>query len=66
MYKEFERIPLRLLNVDVKKALRIAAEENQYAYDAYYLACALDARLPLLSLDAGMMEIAQKRGIACL
>ena len=66
VYQEFERIPLRLLNVDVKKALHIAVGENHYAYDAYYLACALDAKLPLLTLDAGMKEIAQKRGIVCL
>lgn len=65
-YKEFERIPVRLLEVDVKKAVQIAAEENHYAYDAYYIACALDKGLPLLTLDGGMLEIAKKRGVKCL
>ncbi len=65
VYKEFKLIPIRLLEVDVKRALEIAVEENHYAYDAYYVACALDMNLPLYSLDAGMIEIARKRGIVC-
>lgn len=65
IYREFQRIPVRLLEVDIEKAVQIAAEENHYAYDAYYVACALDARLPLYSLDVGMIEIARKRGIVC-
>ena len=65
IYREFQRIPVRLLEVDIEKAVQIAAEENHYAYDAYYVACALDAKLPLYSLDVGMIEIARKRGIVC-
>ena len=65
-YSEFEKIPIRLFDVDIKKALRIAAEEKHYAYDAYYIACALDRKLPLSSFDKGLIEIAQKRGVKCL
>ena len=65
VYKEFERIPVRLLEVNMGRAIQIAAEENHYAYDAYYVACALEAGLPLYSLDVRMVEIARKRGIVC-
>ena len=66
IYKEFERLPIRLIEPDIVKALHIAAEENHYAYDAYYIACALDYNLPLYSLDVDMIEIATKRGVKCL
>ena len=65
VYKEFERIPVWLLEVNMGRAIQIAAEENHYAYDAYYVACALEAGLPLYSLDVRMVEIARKRGIVC-
>ena len=66
VYDGFKQFPIRLLEPDIAKALRIAAEENHYAYDAYYIACALDFGLPLYSLDGGMVEIAKKRGAKCL
>lgn len=66
IYKEFEKIPVRLVEPNIEKAVRIAAEENHYAYDAYYIACALDMGLPLFSLDNGLIEIAKKRGVRCL
>ena len=65
-YKEFLRIPIRLIEPDISKAVRIAAEEKHYAYDAYYIACAIDTGNPLYSLDQDMIEIAEKRGVKCL
>ena len=65
-YKEFLKIPIRLIEPDITKAVKIAAEEQHYAYDAYYIACAIDTGLPLYTLDYGMMEIAEKRGVRCL
>ena len=62
----FKKLPVRLVEPDVEKAVRLAAEENQYAYDAYYIVCALDRGLPLFSLDNGLIEIAKKRGVQCL
>ena len=66
VYKEFEKIPVRLIMPAMTQAVRLAAEENHYAYDAYYIECALEAGLPLYSLDKGLVEIAQKRGVRCL
>ncbi len=65
-YDEFLRIPIRLVESNMTKAVQIAAEENHYAYDAYYIACALDLKLPLYSLDNGLNKIADKRGVKCL
>ena len=66
IYSEFEKLPVRLVEPDIGKATFIAAEENHYAYDAYYIVCALDMGLPLFSLDNGLIEIAKKRGVKCL
>ena len=65
-YKEFLRIPIRLIEPDISKAVKIAVQENQYAYDAYYIACAIDMGIPLYTLDNGMIDIAEKRGVKCL
>ena len=65
-YKEFLRIPVRLIEPDISKAVKIAAQESQYAYDAYYIACAIDMGIPLYTLDNGMIDIAEKRGVKCL
>ena len=66
IYGEFEKFPIRLIEPDMKKAVRIAAEEKHYAYDAYYIACALDKGLPLYTVDNPLLEIAKKRGVKCL
>ncbi|MBP5157521.1 MAG: type II toxin-antitoxin system VapC family toxin [Treponema sp.] len=66
IYKEFEKLPVRLIDPDIKKAGQIAAEEKQYTYDAYYIVCALDMELPLYSLNNGLITIATKRGVKCL
>ena len=65
-YKEFLRIPVRLIEPDISKAVKIAAQESQNAYDAYYIACAIDMSIPLYTLDNGMIDIAEKRGVKCL
>ena len=65
-YKEFEKIPVRLVEPNIEKAVALAAEENHYAYDAYYITAAIDMGLPLFSLDEGLVEIAKKRGVKCL
>ena len=62
----FKQIPVQLIDFDIEKAVQIATEENHYAYDAYYIECALENGFPLLSLDKGLLEIAKKRGVLCL
>ncbi len=56
-------IPVALQNFDIEAALGLAVRFGIYAYDAYFLECALRLRLPLLTLDRGMRRIAQELGI---
>ena len=51
-------IPVRLINVDVLSALKLAIEYNIYAYDAYFLHCAKSLSYPLITLDKRMQKIA--------
>lgn len=65
-WKTVNRIEVGLRKVDVPSALEIAAEHRIYAYDAYFIHCALTLRSPLLSLDRGMLHVARSVGIETL
>ena len=52
--------------VDIKEALGIAVRFGMYAYDAYFLECALSLRLPLLTLDKAMKSVARELVIEVL
>jgi len=56
-------IQVDLRRIDIRAALNIATQYNIYAYDAYFLECALNLRSPLLTLDRQMKGIAQEIGI---
>jgi predicted nucleic acid-binding protein len=60
------QIPVRLVGVDIRAALKIAAERNIYACDAYFLQCARLYSLPLLTLDKRMKQVAVELGIQVL
>lgn len=62
----FEVIPIRYLNVDFRHALKIAHDNKIYAYDAYFLDCALRHQAPLISLDEQMLVTARHLGIHIL
>lgn len=57
------RIPVTLMPVSVPDAVKLAMRYGTYAYDAYYLQCCIENRLPLLSLDARMCEVARGLGL---
>jgi len=59
-------ISVRLVSVDIQKALKIALEHNIYAYDAYFLQCAIHLSCPLITLDKRMKKIAYDLNIAVL
>ena len=61
--KQLTNIPVRLLSVDIAQALEIAIEFNIYAYDAYFLQCAIEQASPLLTLDKGMKKVAKALNI---
>jgi predicted nucleic acid-binding protein len=56
------RIPVRLLHVNVRAALIVAADHGLYAYDAYFVECALMLGAPLITLDRRLQEAAQRAG----
>lgn len=62
----FDRIPLRYVDIDMENAVSIAAKFSTYAYDAYFLDCALRNHAPLLTLDLKMRSAAEKLGINLL
>ncbi len=59
-WASFERIPLRLLDVAVPKALALAEQFGLYAYDAYILEAARAQRVPLLTLDQRLLGVARE------
>jgi predicted nucleic acid-binding protein len=65
-WQAYHHIPLRLLEVDIEQALTLAARYDIYAYDAYFLVCALQQKCVLLTLDGGLRQVAIQAGITIL
>jgi predicted nucleic acid-binding protein len=61
--KIFNAIPLRFVRVDLNNAISIAYETKTYAYDAYFLDCAVRHAAPLLTLDRALERAAMKLGV---
>ncbi len=59
-------IPVRLISIDIKQALKLAIKFNIYAYDAYFLQCAKAMSIPLITLDKRMKQVAAKLSIEVL
>jgi predicted nucleic acid-binding protein len=55
----YDAIPIRLIDIDLVQALQLSQQLNVYAYDAYVLACAVNQRAPILTLDRGLRERAR-------
>ncbi len=58
-----QRIAVRLVSVKIHEAIKIAMRFHIYAYDAYYLQCCMENKLPLISLDDRMCDVAERLGI---
>ncbi|WP_420868525.1 type II toxin-antitoxin system VapC family toxin [Alkalimarinus coralli] len=58
-----QAIPVRLIQTDVNSSLELALKFNIYAYDAYFLQCALSLNCPLLTLDKKMKDVAKQLNI---
>ena len=61
-----QQIPVDLREIDIRSALQVAGRFNIYAYDAYFLECALAARSPLLTLDRRLQTVAKQAGVPIL
>jgi len=62
-YNFYKKIPVRLVEVKIEKALDISFEHDIYAYDAYYLETAKRMKSELLTLDQKMKEVANKMNV---
>jgi predicted nucleic acid-binding protein len=58
-----QSIPVRLVPIKIHDALKVAIKFNIYAYDAFYMQCCLEMKLPLISLDNRMCEVAKSLSI---
>ncbi len=54
----FKGIPIRYIDPDFVKALKLSKQANIYAYDAYFLDCAIRYKAPLLTLDRKLIASA--------
>ncbi len=64
--KSIASIPVRLMSIDISQSLKLAMDFNIYAYDAYFLQCAINQSCPLLTLDKGMKKVAKQLNIQLL
>jgi predicted nucleic acid-binding protein len=59
----YRQIPIRYVDVELEDTLAIAAQYAIYAYDAYLIRCGLKFSAPLLSLDRGLLQVAEQAGV---
>ena len=59
----YQKIPVRLVDVELDETLRLADALDTYAYDAYLIRCAVKYKAPLLSLDQGLIHAAKAMNI---
>ncbi len=62
----FKTIPMRYIESDFVMVLKLAKQFNMYAYDAYFLDCAIRYKAPLLTLDQRLKAFAQNLNIDTL
>lgn len=62
----FNGIPIRYINPNFVAVLKLSKQANIYAYDAYFLDCAIRCRSPLLTLDRKLMVSAQNLNVETL
>lgn len=62
----FQSIPLRYVEADFSNVLKLSKNNKLYAYDAYFLDCAVRRKAPLLTLDRNLKTAAQSLNIETL
>jgi predicted nucleic acid-binding protein len=61
--KNYEKIPIRFVEVSLHESIRISADRKIYAYDAFLIACARDQRCRLISLDKALLQASMDSGV---
>ena len=62
----YRTIPLRFVDVSLGEALTYTEGSGLYAYDAYFIVCALGQRTPLLTVDRRLAAVAEATGVKVL
>jgi len=62
----FQSIPIRYMEANFDNVLKLSKNANMYAYDAYFLDCAVRRKAPLLTLDLNLKMAARKINIEIL
>jgi len=63
LYKNFKKMPIKIEEIDIEKAVEIAWKYKIYAYDACYLETAKRLNLSLITFDGNMEKIGIELGI---
>jgi predicted nucleic acid-binding protein len=66
LIKNFKKIPIKMIEINLEKSLEIAWKYKIYAYDAFYLESSKRLDLPLLTFDDGMKKIGKEIGLTIL
>jgi predicted nucleic acid-binding protein len=66
LIKIFQKIPIKVTEINLEKSLEIAWDYKIYAYDAFYLETAKRLNVPLLTFDNKMRRIGKEIGITIL
>jgi predicted nucleic acid-binding protein len=62
-YLLFKAMPIRFVETELERAIKIAYRYNSYAYDAYFLECADRLKIPLMTFDKKMKIDGKDMGI---
>ncbi len=63
---EYKKIPIKHHDIRLDSVLELSKKYNLYAYEVYFLLCAKNLKVPLLSLDKQMVEKGRKMKINIL
>ena len=64
--KNYERIPIRFVEVSLVESVKLAADQKLYGYDAYLIVCARDQKCGLVSLDTTLARAALAAGVTVI
>jgi predicted nucleic acid-binding protein len=61
---EYQKVPIRFLDVPLDATLQIVAHHLIYAYNAYFIVCARQQSSALITLDNGLQTVARAAHIS--
>jgi predicted nucleic acid-binding protein len=59
----YQEIPIQFSEIALSATLELSTELEIYAYDAYFITCALKHKSPLMTLDSGLIHAAARAGV---